>query len=116
MVDTETGTVTVRIEARDVPARARPGAFVTVSTERERRVDVPIIPKRAVIREIGTAFAFVANGGTAERRELRLGLETDGSFEVLDGLEPGEAVVVTGHGNLRNGTPLEIVEERAALD
>jgi membrane fusion protein (multidrug efflux system) len=116
MVDTETGTVTVRIEARDVPVGARPGAFVTVTTERERRVNVPVIPKRAVIREIGTAFAFVASDGKAERRELRVGLETDGTYEVLGGLEAGESVVVTGHGNLRNGTPLEIVEERAALE
>lgn len=116
MVDTETGTVTVRIEARRVPERTRPGAFVTVSTERERRAGVPLIPKRAVIREIGTAFAFVAKDGRAERRELQLGLETDASFEVLDGLQPGERVVVTGHGNLRNGTPLQIVDERAALE
>jgi membrane fusion protein (multidrug efflux system) len=116
MVDTETGTVTVRIEASEVPQRARPGAFVTVSTERERHADVPVIPKRAVVREIGAAFAFVVMDGKAQRREIRLGLETDATFEILEGIEPGEQVVVNGHGNLRSGTPVEIVEERAALD
>jgi RND family efflux transporter MFP subunit len=116
MVDTETGTVTVRIEAAEVPKRARPGAFVTVSTERERHSNVPVIPKRAVVREIGAAFAFVAKDGKAQRREIRLGLETDGKYEVLDGIEAGEQIVVTGHGNLRSGSDIEVVEERAALD
>lgn len=116
MVDTGTGTVTVRVEARDVPASVTPGCFVTVITERDRHASVPLVPKRAVIREIGTAYAFVAVDGKAERRELRLGLETSGSFEVLDGLQAGDRVVITGHGNLRNGTLIEIFEDQAALD
>jgi HlyD family secretion protein len=80
-----------------LPLEARPGAIVA--------------PERALFSESGEDYAFVAVKGSegaykAERRKLRLG-ESDGqSVEILEGLAPGELVVVAGKELIGEGDAL----------
>lgn len=54
------------------------------------------VPIEAVLRTGKRDVAFVAlDGGKFAPRELRLGAEADGSFEVLDGLKEGERIVTS---------------------
>ena len=64
----------------------------------------------AVARQVGTAerYAFVEKDGVAERRVVRLGRQVGNKIEVLDGIEAGEMVIVTGMSKLEQGTPVEV--------
>ncbi len=116
VVDTATGTVKVTIEAVKPPAGIRPGAFVSIDIERERRSRATVVPREAIIRELQQVYVFVARDGVAERRPVTLGLEDGGRIEVLSGLSPGELVITSGHGALKDGSPVKVVPGAAARD
>lgn len=71
------------------------------------------IPRDALLRHADGGYSvFIAAGDPprAQRRTLRLGRDADGLVEVLDGLEPGQQVVVRGNEGLREGQPLQLLE------
>ncbi len=113
IVDTASGTVKVTVEAADPPASVRPGAFVSVGIVRQTRAAALLIPRTAVIRELQETFVFVAEGDSAKRRIVELGLQEGDRCEVIAGLVAGEQVVVSGQGALKNDAPIKILEAQA---
>ena len=65
------------------------------------------VPPAALVRRGQLEILFVAADGKAQMRLVRAGKETSQGIEILAGLAPGEAVVVEGAGNLRDGQPLQ---------
>jgi multidrug efflux pump subunit AcrA (membrane-fusion protein) len=62
--------------------------------ERSRGLAIPL---DAIVDDKGIAVAFVqAEGETFERRELELGIKSDGYAEVKSGLKAGDRVVTKG--------------------
>ena len=57
--------------------------------------------KDAVTRQGDRAVVYRVNDDTAEQRTVRLGAAIGNRFEVLDGLSPGDIVVVRGNERLR---------------
>jgi len=72
-------------------------------------ITVPVV---AVTRVSGQFFAFVAeqdNGKmVAHQRPLQLGEIVGNDYAVLNGLKPGDQVVVAGGQNLADGSPVRI--------
>ena len=100
VVDPATGTVKVTVQALRVPPKVRPGAFVRVDVVRERRAGALVVPKESVVRELQKTYVFVADGGTASKRAIELGLEEGAVVQALSGVEEGERVIVAGQGAL----------------
>jgi membrane fusion protein (multidrug efflux system) len=109
IVDTSTGTVKITIEASAPPSGVRPGSFVTVDIVRETRNGALLLPREAVVRELQKAHVFVADGGAAQKRVVRLGLEEGDQIEALSGVDAGDSVIVAGQGGLKDGTPVKIL-------
>ena len=110
VVDTATGTVKVTVEAVAPPQRVRPGAFVTVDIERERHQAAVLLPREAVVRELRSAHVFVASDeGTAVKRVVALGLEEGDLIEAVEGVNPGERVIVAGQGGLKAGAKIKVL-------
>lgn len=73
--------------------------------------DIVSVHKDAITRGVDGAAVYVVADGVAERRLIRLG-EAEGSrFEVLEGLEPGDLVVVRGNERLRTGQAVRYEEQ-----
>ena len=70
----------------------------------------PVVPAAAVTRLNGQPFAFVAeeDGGAlvARQRPIEVGTIIGNDYVVLEGIEPGDRVVVSGIQKLRDGAPL----------
>jgi RND family efflux transporter MFP subunit len=70
----------------------------------------PVIPVLAVLRINGQFFAFVAvndgKGTVARQKPLRLGDTIGNDFVVLDGLKPGEHLIISGTQFLQDGVPV----------
>ena len=96
---TETRTVKVRIELQNDQGLLKPGLFggVTLKTEEERDARLAI-PDSAVI-DSGTRQMVLLqlNEGRFEPRPVKLGRQVDGYYEVLEGLDEGDTVVI--HAN-----------------
>jgi multidrug efflux pump subunit AcrA (membrane-fusion protein) len=88
---------------------------------RQQLEDVMVVPRRAIERdEDGYRLYVVANpdGDTprVESRLVTLGPTAQGRTAILDGLEPGAAVIVTGQNNAAEGDRANIVERYTTLD
>lgn len=64
------------------------------------------VSKDAVVQRRGADTVFIVENGTAQPRQVRLGDAVGSRFAVLDGLFPGDMVVVRGNENLRPGQPV----------
>ncbi len=76
---------------------------ITLSLPIGRGRDVVTVHKDAVINRQGKSLVFLVKDGTAEQRFVRLGEAVGPRFQVLDGLEPGDRVVIRGNERLRPG-------------
>jgi len=65
--------------------------------------EVVTVHKDAVLSRQGKTLVFVVEDGTAQLRPVALGEAIGGRFEVVDGLKPGDVVVVRGNERLRPG-------------
>jgi membrane fusion protein (multidrug efflux system) len=67
------------------------------------------VPERALLSYADKQYVFVVGSdGTAEQREIQLGVRGVGWVEVVSGLEPGDMVVVDGLLGLRDGAPVRV--------
>lgn len=80
-----------------------------------------LVPATAISRLAGQPFIFVATPSTneetgeseliAQQRSVTLGDIQGNDYQVLDGLDPGESIVVSGILNLSNGMAIAPAEE-----
>jgi cobalt-zinc-cadmium efflux system membrane fusion protein len=97
-VDPTTHRVMVRCEITDPKDELRPGMLASFVIRVQDPVESAAIPMNGVVREgDGTLAAWV----TRDRHRfsqsiLKVGLQRDGQYQVLDGLRRGELVVADG--------------------
>ena len=92
----ESRTITVRVELQNVGLRLRPGMFARVSVGQGERSAL-LIPTEAVIRTGKRTIVMLAAGdGRYHPAEVQLGRESGGRTEILAGLAEGEKVVASG--------------------
>lgn len=109
-VDEATQTVLAKAPLRD-PADFRPEQQVRARLiwSEEPGLRVPVV---AVSRIGGRFFAFVAeerDGARAGRqRGVRLGPIVGDEYLLLEGLEPGDRLIVAGIQKIRDGAPIAV--------
>jgi RND family efflux transporter MFP subunit len=108
-VDPATQLLLVKAEIPDSDHRFRNDQLVHVRVVYSQEKH-PLIPVTAVIRVSGQTFAYTAetsNGKTiAKQRPVRLGEVVGNDYVILDGVNPGESLIVTGTQMLVDGAPI----------
>ncbi|MEE8508752.1 MAG: efflux transporter periplasmic adaptor subunit, partial [Myxococcota bacterium] len=70
--------------------------------------DVPMIPEEAVLQRADGAVVFrLIDQSRVERRVIQTGVHRDGEVEVVEGLAPGDWVVIRGHYSLVDGVVVQ---------
>lgn len=104
----------VEIEVDNRAGELRPGMIVRVSLVRRVFDDAIVVPRDAVLERDKGNVVFVLDGEKAEQREVRTGPSESGRIVVLDGLAPGEELIVSGHRNLVDGQRVRPVSADAS--
>lgn len=108
-LDPRTRQGTVEVELDPVPQGARAGQFARVSFTTEA-LERKIIPFAAVRRDREGEYVYrLDETSTAHRTPVRSGRRMADRVEVLEGLQPGDAVVVKGFLGLSDGTHVQPV-------
>ena len=99
----------VEVELKPVPAHAQAGQFVrvTFNTEALNRM---VAPFAALRRDREGEFVFRVNGKTVERVAVRSGRRLADQVEMLDGVEPGDQLVIRGFLGLSAGKQVTPVD------
>jgi Cu(I)/Ag(I) efflux system membrane fusion protein len=93
---TDSRTITVRVELPNSGLRLRPGMFATVHLGQAARAAL-VVPSEAVIRTGKRNLVMLAlPGGRFRPAEVEIGRESNSQTEILAGLSPGEKVVASG--------------------
>jgi RND family efflux transporter MFP subunit len=79
------------------------GQSLTVNVPVGEAREVLSVPKDALVQARGGWTVFVAANDKAEPRTVTIGAPLGNSYEVLDGLQAGDLVVVRGNERLRPG-------------
>ncbi len=66
------------------------------------------VPVSALLASSKDAKVFVVKGNVVELRNIKTGIVTSDKVEVIEGLQPGEQVVISGLLNLENGSAVSI--------
>lgn len=110
-VDPVTRTVTARAEIGNEDRRLLPGMLMTVQLRRDVRERLAA-PETAITRSGDQVTVFVVREAgetvSVEQRQVRVGQRQAGYFEVIEGLEPGERIVMHGVHRLRDGMAVRI--------
>jgi len=89
------------------PPNPRPGMSAVAHLRVRTATDTVAVPASAVFTsELGDAVWLVRNG-TAVRAQVRLGVQGEDLVQVLDGLTPGQRVVVSGADRVTTGLRLQ---------
>jgi membrane fusion protein (multidrug efflux system) len=109
-VNPGTGTSEAKAELPNPQGALRPGQFVRVTLSGARRPGAVVVPQRAVLDGPQGKFVYVVDDGKAAIRPVQLGEWTGGDWVVLDGLKPGERVIVDGTFKIGPGAPVRPVD------
>jgi RND family efflux transporter MFP subunit len=109
-VDAATGTFTATLEV-DGQAKLRPGMFASVYLQTDTHDNALVVPRGSLVLDSLGDTVYVKADDTAERREVRLGLRSEDTIEVLDGLAEGDLLIVVGQDGLADGTPVSVFGE-----
>lgn len=108
-VDPQTHTFEAVIEVDNTERVLRPGMFVQVEIITEQRLEVPVVSYEAVSRRGRESVVFVLDGQRVKQTTVQLGLADDDHYEVIEGVKPGDEVVVRGLEILRDNALVRVL-------
>jgi RND family efflux transporter MFP subunit len=102
----------VRVELQRSDASLRLGMTGTIEFIVSRQEHVLTLPTSALMQRGGEEYVFVVEEGRAHLRSVRTGLHNEDIFEVVAGIEAGEAVIDRGRSRVKDGQAVEVLNGR----
>ena len=107
-VDAATGTVQMRAELPNAEHRLLAGQYVRVRVLAGTEQAI-VVPQTAVLQNETGRFVWIAGSdGRAAPRNIRAGAWLGGDWVVLEGLKPGDVVILDNLARLRPGVPVQV--------
>ena len=96
-VDRGTGTIRARAVLDNADRRFTPGLYARVRLPGSGRFEAALVDDKAVLTDQDRKYVYVVDGeGKAQRRDIVVGRMADGLRIVEQGLQAGDAVIVSG--------------------
>lgn len=109
VIDSQTGTFKVTLKVPNSKNILKAGMFAQVKLNYDTHQNATLLPRRALLHIDDDINVFIVDDGKARKISVEIGYE-DGEFvEVIKGLEGNEQIVITGHQNLKDEAPVEVV-------
>ena len=107
LVDEDTRTMMTEIQVTNQNLELVPGMYTQVVLKVGRRPQVLAIPTQAVVSDKSPTVLLVNADHELEERPVKLGLETPDQYEIVDGLQAGDLVVIGNHSEAKAGQKVE---------
>jgi membrane fusion protein (multidrug efflux system) len=109
-VDPTTATLRARAEFPNPDKILRPGMFGRARIDLGTLPGSILIPERAITELQGKYFVWVINAeNNSNQRAVKVGKSVGGDVMILEGLKPGERIVVEGMQKVREGALVQPV-------
>lgn len=110
-VDQNTMTFQVSIDVPNPQQTIKPGMTARVSILTDRREDSVVVPSSAILSTDTGSFVYVCENETAFKRPVTTGIHDGERMEIINGLSPGELLIVRGQHFLNDKAHVTISGE-----
>ena len=110
-MDQNTHTFPVEILVKNEDQKVRPGMFGKASIDMGSEYHVTV-PDEALVKQVGAGdrYVYLYRNGKVYYKKVDLGQHIDQSYEILEGVNPGDQVVIAGQSRLADGIEVEVVK------
>ncbi|MDD5116219.1 MAG: efflux RND transporter periplasmic adaptor subunit [Candidatus Omnitrophica bacterium] len=112
VLDLDTRTAPIEIVIPNPDHRLKSGMFARVQLIMEEHKNVPVIIKEAIMGRGNDNYVYLIKDNKAYQKDVKLGIRQGAYYEVTDGLQDGDLVVVMGQQKLYNGVAVMVEEGR----
>ncbi|UAA40534.1 efflux RND transporter periplasmic adaptor subunit [Paraneptunicella aestuarii] len=109
VIDAETGTFKVTLRVPNEHNTLKAGMFAQVKLNYDTHQNALLLPRRALLHIDDQINVFTVKDGNAQKVSISIGYEEGDYVEVTKGLNGDEQIIVTGHQNLKDQAPVEVV-------
>lgn len=102
-IDPETHTLTMRALYPNSNGSILPGRYASIKLTNQEVEDALVVPSQAIVPEMGKDKVFLYRNGKATPVEIITGIRTEKEVQVLEGLNIGDTIIVSGTLQLRTG-------------
>ena len=107
-IDPSTRSILSRVIVDNSKFEIIPGQLMTVKIIYEETDEIGI-PESAVTIQGNSAFVYIVNNETAEKKDIKIGKRNFGKVSVLSGINQGDLVISEGVSKVRNKAKVKII-------
>jgi len=109
-VDPSTRSILARVIVDNSKFEIIPGQLLTVKIiyDETRQIGVP---ESSVTIQGKTAFVYVVNGETVDKKNIQIGKRNFGKVSILDGISEGDQIVTEGVSKVRDKSKIKIIKQ-----
>lgn len=107
-MDPNTHTLTLRALYPNANGQVVPGLYTDIRLSKNEIQDALAVPSEAIVPEMGKDKVFVYKSGKARPVEIKTGIRTAAETQVLQGLQEGDTIIISGTLQLRTGLPVTL--------
>ncbi|GAA4336513.1 efflux RND transporter periplasmic adaptor subunit [Mucilaginibacter gynuensis] len=109
-IDQNSRTINVRAKAPNAEGLLTAGSFAKINFSLDQIPKTIMVPTQSVIPDLKSSKVYIAKNGLATERPVKTGIRTDTQIEILDGLQQGDSVIVSGIIQLRPKAQVNILK------
>jgi len=102
-VKEDTRTITVRGIYDNAGGKLLPGMFARINLIISQSGNVLLIPTESIVQEMDGKKVWLVSEGKAKSQTITTGFRSNNQVEVLEGLQAGDTIMVTGLMQVREG-------------
>ena len=107
-IDPSTRSILARIIVDNSNFEIIPGQLMTVKVIYDETNQIGV-PESAVTIQGNTAFVYVVNADTAEKKNIKMGKRNFGKVSIVSGINEGDMVISEGVSKVRNNAKVKII-------
>lgn len=107
-LDKQTLTLKARAIYQNKGEKLKPGHSANIEIKLQQIKNTLVIPSLSTIAEMGRDIAYIYKDGKAHQIELKKGMRTASAVQVVDGLNLGDTLLISGVMQLRDGMPVTL--------
>ncbi|MBW4891154.1 efflux RND transporter periplasmic adaptor subunit [Mucilaginibacter sp. HMF5004] len=109
-IDIESRSVTLRAKADNKNGALKAGAFAKIHFALDQIPKTILVPTEVVIPDIKGSNVYIAKNGTAVPRAIKTDTRTETKLQVVDGLKPGDSLIVSGIIQMRPKVAIKVIK------
>ena len=107
-IDETTRTLRLRAICSNEEGKLLPGQFARIELVMSSIDNALMVPTISVIPELNGHKVYLAKSGKVTSKMVQIGMRTDNSVQILEGLNPQDTVITSGLLEIREGSSISI--------